>query len=104
MAETRRGRLKQSLLMVFVAFNVVLILLVWADNLIEKPDNQSFVRSTPVPSPTSGGLTTEAPNTTPSQPDIRHKHGTPTITPTPYEDAGDVGMLPICLNLFPEGS
>ena len=104
MAETRRERLKQSLLLGFIALNLVLVLLIWVDILIEEPGNQGFVRSTTAPAATSGVLITEAPNSTPSQPDIRHKHGTPTTTPTPYEDAGDVGMHPPSQHSFPEGS
>ena len=97
MANKREG-IKQSLLLGFIALNVVLILLIWADNLIEKPADHGFVRTT-------NGATTTVTPTTPSAPVAEHQNtpspfpdipqvtGAPTETPTPHEDSGDIGML-----------
>lgn len=93
MAETRRERVKQSLLLVFIALNVILILFVWADNLIEKPGNQGFVRATAIPSTTLSVTTTESQKTPTPSPDTRQTPGDPTGTTVPFKDSGDIGML-----------
>ncbi|MEP7355615.1 MAG: hypothetical protein ABI847_00085 [Anaerolineales bacterium] len=69
MASTPREGLKQSLLLAFLALSVVLVALVWADNLSDRPTGGTgFVRSTP-----TAPLTHVALSATP----------TATLTPTP---------------------
>lgn len=92
MAEPRREGLKQALLLAFIALNVILILFVWADNLIDQPGDQGFVRSTRGPAAVPTAATPE-PQPTPT-PLRSAPAGAPTDTPLPYRDSGDIGMLP----------
>lgn len=73
MANAPREGLKQSLLLGFVALNVVLIGLVWVDNLSDQPTGGTgFVRTTP-----TAPLTHVVPTATPGP------SATPTFTASP---------------------
>jgi len=68
MANAPREGLKQSLLLGFVALNVVLIVLVWVDNLSDQPTGGTgFVRTTPTAPLTHVVVTaTPGPSATPT--------------------------------------
>ncbi len=69
MASSPREGLKQSLLLAFVGLSVALVVLVWADNLSDRPGGGTgFVRSTPT-APLTHVLVSATP--------------TATLTPTP---------------------
>lgn len=108
MAETRREGIKQWLLLGYLAFNIVLVLFIWADNLTDKQSNTGFIRSTQGPSaPANGVRLTATPATatsvaatqtgsqeTPgSQPATPTAPAAPAKTPVPNRDSGDLGML-----------
>ena len=104
MAAARREGVKQSLLMGFIALNVILILFVWADNLIEKPDSNGFIRSTTGPPATLSANTAEPQKTPSPHTDYPGLPGAPTSTPKPYRDSGDLGMLQPVPLLYLAGS
>ena len=104
MAAARREGVKQSLLVGFIALNVILILFVWADNLIEKPDKNGFIRSTTGPSATLSDNTSEPQKTPSPHTDSHGLPGAPTSTPKPYRDSGDLGMLQPVPLLYLAGS
>ncbi len=106
MAEKPRERIKQTLLLGFVALGVVLVLLIWTENLSGESGNQGFSRSpvrTPVLAPSGTPESKPLASPTPRREDLPSP-GAPSETPRDYEDLEDLGMLPLPPNLAWKGS